>query len=969
MAIKPIDARLDELEYSATPKEPLPEQNPFEPQPVMEPEQVAGFGSVLRGVLKAKPKKFVDDVPVPREEPPAVAPSAVPAPAAAEPVAPAVAAPAPVRVPKPKTVSPPPPAQLERNAAGQTGTGKPSTGEAFNLDLTDDAAVSKYIQTVSDQAGVDYSRVTLADVRAKVEELGITPEWLAQMGETAESLKDLPVTVLRAVYSVPAVTNDLMKVVTKINAGDNSPETMTDFLRSYALTTHVLQQAKNIQVAPAQALAVLNQGRPILSVDALRALAGNEEVSAGVRELANALDASISDAARLRLIERGTKVGFVKDLWLSTWINGLLSSTATPVVNITSNAAFALSQPFTRLGAAAIGSAKRGFGMTASDQVYFGEALAGIGGYVQAAGDAFSLAWRSLKTGTTREQRLTGVPEGGKTESRFGPAGADASQYGFDGKTAAALSFWSKFVSVPGRVLQSTDEAFKALAYRFELNAQVYRDAMETQRRLVDDGMDPEQASAQVQQRITQLMADPPDNIDFAAQDFSKMLTFTRDLDGAAARVQEITNANVLAKTVMPFVRTPTWITSEGLQHSFFAPLSKQWRNDVAAGGAMQDLALAKFGLGSMAMTSLTSLAVDGRITGSGPGNKQLRQVYQRDGWRPYSLVLNEGEWDPEFRAYLETLPGMDPSVGRNGKLYISLRGFEPMSGIFAMAADYVEYARYEEDDDKVSQAAMGALFGLYQYVGQSPYMQGLSGMVSALGSNSPNPRQALKDVINQFAQNMTEFAIGGSPVGAWSAFQAQIERFTDGTRKDISTSPSEATGWKGVLEGINRWKSRTPGLSADLPDKLNRWAEPDMEIDPARPWLGFTGIRTSESKMQPVDRLLISLQMPLGMPQRAITKDGVTIKLEPDEYNRLLYIYAKEIEFGGMGVQEFLVKNGLDPSFELLPLDQQQSLIKQWDERFMDAARAQLFDENPALQAKLEAEIGRIEVQGKYKR
>jgi hypothetical protein len=740
MAIKPIGERLDQLTESIPSDAPVEQDNPFEPQPVAEPEMVAGPIGALKGILKGTTRRFVDEVPPAATQagaPPAPAAAAAP-PASTAPAAPPAAvtppAAAPAPRPVPRTQRPPKPATLEAEAAAMPGEGTPRTGEMFNLDLQDDRSVAQYIERMSERTGVDYNRVTLADVRAQVESLGITPEWLAELEGTAEGLKNLPVTVLRAAYTAPAVTNDLMQVVKRINAGDQSPEAMQEFIQNYALTAHVLQQVKNIQVAPAQALAVLNQGRPVLNTDALRGLANNPNVTQQVRDLADALDASIDDASRLRLIERTSKVGFVKDLWLSTWINGLLSATATPVVNITSNAAFALSQPFTRLGAAAIGTARRGLGLGLGkeEQVFFGEAFAGLAGYVQGSRDALTLAWRSLKTGTSKEQRVTGAPEGGKTEAKFGPAGANAAEYGFDGKTASALTLWSKFVSVPGRVLQSTDEAFKSLAYRFELNAQAYRDAMLTQRRLIEDGMDPEQASIESAKRIQQVLDNPPDNIDYAAQDFSKMLTFTRDLEGGAARLQEITNNNILAKTVMPFVRTPTWIMSEGLQHSYFAPLSKQWRSDVAAGGARQDLALAKFGLGSMAMTSLTTMAVEGRITGSGPGNKALRQTYQRDGWRPYSLVMNQGEWDPEFKAYLEGIPGMDPSVGKNGKLYVSLRGFEPLSGIFAMAADYVEYARYEEDEDKVSQVALGSLFGLYQYVGQSPYMQGLSGRRSA---------------------------------------------------------------------------------------------------------------------------------------------------------------------------------------------------------------------------------------------
>ena len=469
-------------------------------------------------------------------------------------------------------------------------------------------------------------------------------------------------------------------------------------------------------------------------------------------------------------------------------------------------------------------------------------------------------------------------------------------------------------------------------------------------------------------ERIQAIRENPPEDIDLAAMDFGKMLTFSRELDGFPKTIQELANSSVIAKTMMPFVRTPTWLISEGTQHSPFAVLSKQWRRDVAAGGAERDLALAKFGMGSMAMIGLSSLAVEGRITGSGPGNPQLRATYQREGWRPYSIVFKEGEWDEDFKIYLSQFPGMDPSIAKNGNLYVSFRGFEPVSAVLAMAADYTEYARYQDDEDEVAQVGLGALFGLYQYMGNSPFMQTLSGMVGAVGSQIPNPRQVMKDVINEMTKAGTGYLIDGSPAGAWSSMQAQIERNVDGTRKDITAHPDLPVGVKGFYEGWLRKQSRVPGLSASLPNRFNRWAEPQMEIDPARPWLSNLGIRTNESKMQEVDRVLIALRMPLADPPRAIEKNGARVKLETEQYNRLLTIYARETIIGGMGVQDALVARAKDPAFAMLDLDQQQEIIKDLDNDFMARARETLIAEDINLQTRLEEEAFKKGSAGLYK-
>jgi hypothetical protein len=140
------------------------------------------------------------------------------------------------------------------------------------------------------------------------------------------------------------------------------------------------------------------------------------------------------------------------------------------------------------------------------------------------------------------------------------------------------------------------------------------------------------------------------------------------------------------------------------------------------------------------------------------------------------------------------------------------------------------------------------------------------------------------------------------------------------------------------------------------------------MEIDAARPWLSNLGIRTNESKMQEVDRILISLRMPLAMPQRAIEKDGARVKLDPDQYNRMLSIYAREIIKGGKNVQQAIVDRAKDPAFQTLDLDQKQTIIKELDNEYMEEARKTLIAEDVRLQTRLETEAFKKGSAGLYK-
>lgn len=981
MAIEPVNERLNQLTANISQTQLFPEEPKLpEAQPVDEElPPIAGPLSALKGILKGGKAVRGGDLATKAERMLDETVKATPSPAAAVPSKEPVQVSAPIK-PKKKIVAPTPQA-FEEQAAISAGTGKPPE-VPFNLDLYDDESVAKYTDAMLKSANISYEKMSLAEVENKVRELGFGDDYVSQIRMIADRYGDLPVEARRASLAFPLHVKKMGEISNKIVSEGATPELTKEFIEQFAVTVHVGQAAKDIQVKPAQAMRVLNQSRTTISetdIGSIKALMDNPNLPAEVQEAAKAMSTMVDDSARSQLVEKLSKVGFVKDLWLSTWINGLLSWTATPIINVASNSTFALLQPITRTVAGGIGELRTMLPNANPDRVFMGEGFAGLAGYVQGSKDALMLGWESLKTGTTLEQRM-GEPllgAGSKLETKGSAAGLDASEYGFTGKTAAGLTLWSRFVGVSGRVLQSTDEAFKGLAYRFEVNAQAYRQGMITREQLIDDGVDEITASKKAEETIIQLMNKPSEEIDLASEDFAKMLTFTRDLEGFAERVQSVANANILTKTTMPFVRTPTWLVSEGMQHSFFAPLSSQWRKDMAAGGASRDLALAKFGVGSLAMVGLSSLAVDGKITGGGPANAELRKVYMRDGWRPYSIVLDQGQWDTEFKDYLSTVPRMDPSIGKNGKLYISMRGFDPIAAPMAMAADYVEYARYEDDDDMVGQIGLGALFGLYQYIGQSPFMQTLGGMVGTLGNSVPNHKQVLKDIVNQISMNASEFTIGGSPIGAWSSFQAGIERYVDGSKKDFTAPADMPTGVKGFYEGYLRWRSRVPVLSSDLPDRLNRWAEVDQDMDPARPWLGFTGIRTSESSMKEVDRMLISIGMPLAMPAKNISQSdpssriSATIKLEPEEYNELLKIYAKEIEIGGMTVQEALVARAKDPDFELLDKAYQQQAIKNIDDEYMSMARDMLIKDSKfsdTLQDRLQKERDRKQIRGAYK-
>ena len=65
--------------------------------------------------------------------------------------------------------------------------------------------------------------------------------------------------------------------------------------------------------------------------------------------------------------------------------------------------------------------------------------------------------------------------------------------------------------------------------------------------------------------------------------------------------------------------------------------------------------------------------------------DKNKKQALFRSGWRPYSFVFKKGEYDKNDLEFYEKL-GIPISLSNDGNLYVSYKGFEPLSAIFALA-------------------------------------------------------------------------------------------------------------------------------------------------------------------------------------------------------------------------------------------------------------------------------------------
>ena len=417
---------------------------------------------------------------------------------------------------------------------------------------------------------------------------------------------------------------------------------------------------------------------------------GGIEVNQKMAQMISELD----DPAQIGRFVKDANKATTVDMLYEVWINGLLSSPTTHMVNNLSNAMVAAITVGERKVASAIG-----------ESIPPGEATAQLKGMIDGSREGLRLAWQALKTGEPSD-----VLEKVEVDQRRAISGQNLDVAGFAGRFA---DFIGEIVRVPGRLLTTSDAFFKAVGYRMELHAQAYRQAF-------SEGLRDEAAA----KRAIEIINNPPENIKMAAVNAGRYQTFTNSLSetrirgigeigqmGEAARRKK--TIGPYARVIIPFVRTPTNIMSFMFERTPLAPLSRSIREEIAAGGARRDLALGKIVTGSTIMAVAADLTISGQITGAGPVDPQMRNIKRATGWQPYSIKV--------------------------GDTYYAYNRLDPVGGYLGLSADVTEIMG-QIDEATADQIATAAVLSIVQNMSSKTYMSGVTEFLDALDSSSTDP-------------------------------------------------------------------------------------------------------------------------------------------------------------------------------------------------------------------------------------
>ena len=880
MSIKPLTERLDELssaEQEVAQVVPIPVQNDplvelTDAGQEFEPTLVAGPGALIRKAIKQVPKRTEKPMISPEVDVEKVGPYQV------------------IREDASKAQE-----VLERTTDAPI-TGKPPE-VPFNLDqITGDDGLKQYIDATARVYGADkIERVSYKEIAAKASEEGYDEAFLARVldpSKVTEANATNAYKMLLAITDAGKRAFDLGEQVKVAKAnGTLTDELASQFAQAVSLEGNLLKAAKGRQVDIARTLGIFSQARTASAergaqLQAIMNEAGGLE---SVFDLANKYTALANPGARANLAEKSIG-GTVKDIWFSTWINGLLSSPVTHAKNIAGNMFFGGLQIPERALASAIGKA-RNFMFKGGEQAISGDELyAQAIGFLQGIREGGEIAGRAFikNEPTDPFQKIEAVRAGrAEFDVDFGDSEA--------GKALSnALRYWGTYVTVPGRALMAEDEFFKAVGYRMELNALATREGNKMYDNLINAGVLPQDASKQSADLVAELLANPTPDLEDAAKGAARTVTFTRELESALQGVQRAAQ-NPLIKMFIPFVRTPTNITLEAMARTpglnFASP--RFW-GDFNAGGIKRDQALARVTLGGAMIYSVSSGVFEGRVTGYGPMRMEDRKALEGTGWQPFSFVFDAKDVDPELLAKYEKLT----TVSRGpDKIYVSYFGLEPISTLLGVGATAGEYAQMTPGGEDLDKLMMGGALGMYQYLGDTPMLSGFSDIMKVFTSGAKDAPTVFYDLINKASKQVSEVLIGGSPLGAQSSMIAAIERIVDPTRSN--TMQPEATfkgglidpAVKGFYEAVGYYKSRNPLTSDSLPRALDPiTGEPEM-VGKGNLYEFFSPFKVSEGKYNQAKAVLVAYGVPMYIPPKSF--DG--IQLSASQYNRWIEIATQD--------------------------------------------------------------------------
>lgn len=440
--------------------------------------------------------------------------------------------------------------------------------------------------------------------------------------------------------------------------------------------------------------------------------AGSLLESVGGAQGAKAIADALTNAARVGGVEAANKLARQagSDAFWTFYKSMLLSSPDTHAVNMASNLFTSLLAVPTRTLAGGIGASKRLLSGGKAGETQLAEPIYQVAGLLAGAVNGAKGAATSWRTG----------------EDSFGGNKAEVYRTDLPGQ---------KVWGMPLRALQAEDMFFKFMNDGAERFSVAYRMASQELKG---------QGPVAINKRVQELLANPPQELIDAGETAANFHTFTN----AAGRItQAVDNLRRslpygTGSLVIPFLKTPANLITYAVKHSPAAPVFREVREDIRAGGARQEEALARIGIGSLMVSFGAIGQMGGWLNGGGPEDAEKRRAWLAAGNRPYTIRIM-GDW-------------------------VDYSRLEPLATLVGLSADVASGVQ----DQGIGMASMMKAIG--RNFTSKTWLQGLAGVMQAMS----DPDRYGSSWVNRSAATLVQPATLLSHIGRYSdPFQREAGR------------------------------------------------------------------------------------------------------------------------------------------------------------------------------------------------
>ena len=450
------------------------------------------------------------------------------------------------------------------------------------------------------------------------------------------------------------------------------------------------------------------------------------------------------------------------DTLLEININGLLSSAKTiGLVNPLGSGSALVSTIIERAFAGAFGN-----------QIAMRESAMLAWNSITGLGDAFQTFLSVMRKGTNDPNIKTDLG------LRVYERSISKEHFNLGGSLGAAVDFMGTVVNIPGKLLLSTDQAFKSLVIRGETKALAYRKA---RNKFEGENLSSSEAKRKIATEYDSIMnnlTDHPDVTD-GARETALKTSFTNDLPeieeidrhgntvtkpGSIAKfVQSTLDKHGILRVFVPFFKTPVNVLSFTLERTpVLQFLSKSLRKELTGSDqAVKQLAMARVGTSNAIAGAMFGAAMQGNFTGAPPQDWRLKanleaqmggphwfSVYAFGGWRKYDKL------DP-YGVIMASMAGVASMAKTNMNLSGNTEEDGDPSGLNAR---------------KYDEVINSTIVGIAGMLKDRHYVQGISEFVAFATGDSRGLTPSLKRLATAF--NPT--------IGFYSSFRRGAEQGMD---------------------------------------------------------------------------------------------------------------------------------------------------------------------------------------------